>query len=185
LVAVTDCFDATTSERSYRRAEERRQALSLIQAGAGTAFDPRLVRSFVRLLGLFPVGSLVKLSSGEVGVVVRNHEKLLARPLVRVILDTKGNESDSMEVDLAERAPDDSFRTSVVRSIDPAELGIDMLNLLTSGRLRPVGTHPAGGQMGPGLVHEPTPGELPPPGYVEAHPEPPDVRIDPDVLPPM
>ena len=80
IVAVTDCFDAVTSKRSYRKPEERRQALSLLQAGAGRSFDPRVVRTFVRMVGIFPVGSLVQLSGGEVAVVVRNHERLLARP---------------------------------------------------------------------------------------------------------
>lgn len=180
LVAVTDCFDAVTSERSYRRAEERRQALSIIQAGAGTGFDPRVVRAFVRLLGLFPVGSLVKLSEGEVGVVVRNHERLLARPVVKLILDASGSECEPEEVDLSEQGPGEDYRMHVVRSIDPAELGIDMLNLIASGRLQP---QPP--DAGPGLVHEPSPGEEPPPGYVDDHPEPPEVRLDPDALPPF
>jgi len=74
IVAVADCFDAVTSKRSYRKPEERRQALSLLQAGAGRAFDPRVVRTFVRMVGILPIGSLVQLASGEVGVVVRNHD---------------------------------------------------------------------------------------------------------------
>ena len=179
LVSVVDCFDAVTSKRPYRRAEERRQALSLLQAGAGRGFDPRVVRAFLRLMGLFPVGSLVQLSTGEVAVVVRNHDELLARPVVRLLLDETGTPCDPEERDLASRGPDGAFRWDVVRSVDPAELGIDMLQLVASGRLE---ERPA--DAGAGLVHEPAPGEAPPPGYVEAHPSPEEApRFDPDAGP--
>jgi hypothetical protein len=185
MVAVADCFDAMTSKRSYRKPEERRQALSLLQAGAGRSFDPRVVRTFVRLMGIFPVGSLVQLTTGEVGVVVRNHERLLARPTIRLVLDRGGSECPPSEVDLAESGANGEFRWWVRRSIDPVEVGIDMLSLLASGRL----DVPPPSETGPGLVHEPAPGEKPPPGYVDAHAEvgaeEPDLPIDRDAAPPL
>jgi len=165
IVSVADCFDAITSKRSYRKPEERRQALAILQAGAGRAFDPRVVRTFVRLVGLFPVGSLVQLSTGEVGVVVRNHERALGRPTVRLVLDVEGSAAETTEIDLSEKMRDGAFRWSVVRTIDPVEMGIDMLSLLASGRL----DVPTPADEGPGLVHEPAPGETPPPGYVDTH----------------
>jgi len=167
IVTVADCFDAMTSKRSYRKPEERRQALNLLQAGAGRAFDPRVVRTFVRLMGLFPVGSLVQLATGEVAAVVRNHERLLARPTVRLLIDPRGNECEPEERDLAEQDRDGGFRWSVRRSVDPVEVGIDMLSLLASGRL----DVPPPPESGPGLIHEPAPGEIPPVGYVDAHAE--------------
>jgi HD-GYP domain-containing protein (c-di-GMP phosphodiesterase class II) len=165
IVAVADCFDALTSKRSYRKPEERRQALSILQAGAGRSFDPRVVRTFVRLVGLFPVGSLVQLSTGEVGVVVRNHERALGRPTIRLVLDPLGNAAETLEIDLSEKKLEGSFRWTVVRTIDPVEVGIDMLSLLASGRF----DVPPPVDQGPGLVHEPAPGETPPPGYVDTH----------------
>ncbi|HEX5949886.1 MAG TPA: HD-GYP domain-containing protein [Actinomycetota bacterium] len=161
IVAVADCFDAMTSKRPYRKAEERRQALSILQTGAGRAFDPRVVRAFMRFIGLFPVGSLVQLTSGEVAVVVENHERLLARPKVRLVFDATGTPCDPEERDLSERAATEEFRWSVARSVDPVEVGIDMLSLLASGRL----DVPPPPESGPGLVHEPSPGEVPPPGF--------------------
>jgi HD-GYP domain-containing protein (c-di-GMP phosphodiesterase class II) len=165
LVAVADSFDALTSKRSYRKPEERRQALSLLQAGAGRSYDPRIVRTFVRLLGVFPVGSLVQLSAGEIAVVVRSHERLLARPSVRVILDRHGDEIEPFELDLAERDPDGAFLRSVSRSIDPVEVGVEMLSLLASGRL----DVPPPVDAGPGLVHEPAFGEAVPQGFTPHH----------------
>jgi HD-GYP domain-containing protein (c-di-GMP phosphodiesterase class II) len=165
IVSVADCFDAITSKRSYRKPEERRQALAILQTGAGRSFDPRVVRTFVRLVGLFPVGSLVQLATGEVGVVVRNHERALGRPTIRLVLDAQANAAEATEIDLSEKTPDGAFRWSVVRTIDPVEMGIDMLSLLASGQL----DVPIPPDEGPGLVHEPSPGETPPPGYVDTH----------------
>jgi hypothetical protein len=164
---VADSFDALTSKRSYRKPEERRQALSLIQAGAGRSFDPRVVRAFVRLMGMFPVGSLVQLSNGHVAVVVRNHDALLARPTVRLVLDKRGNRCEPEEIDLAKKSRNGRYRASVVRSIDPADVGIDMLTLLASGQL----DVPPPLEIGPGLVHEPAPVEDAPAGYVDVHAE--------------
>jgi HD-GYP domain-containing protein (c-di-GMP phosphodiesterase class II) len=164
IVAVADTFDAVTTKRPYRKPEERRQALSLLQAGAGRAFDPRVVRTFIRLMGLFPVGSLVQMSTGEVAVVIRNHDRLLAHPMVRTVLDVHGNPCEPVELDLSERRGDE-FRWTVQRSIDPADVGIDMLSFLASGRL----DMPAPDETGPGLVHEPAATETPPPGYVDTH----------------
>jgi len=182
IVAVADCFDAVTSKRSYRKPEERRQALSLLQAGAGRAFDPRIVRTFIRMVGIFPVGSLVRLSTGEVAVIVRNHDRLLARPIVKLVLDAAGNEADGAEVDLAEADASGAYLRKVERSIDPLEVGIDMLSLLASSRF----DLPPPEHVGPGLVHEPMPTETPPAGYVEAHEVTriDDVSVDPGAGPP-
>jgi HD-GYP domain-containing protein (c-di-GMP phosphodiesterase class II) len=162
IVSVADCFDAVTSKRSYRKPEERRQALSILQAGAGRSFDPRVVRTFVRM----------------VGAVVRNHEQLLARPIVRMVLDVHGAEAEPVEVDLSQTGTDGEPLATVVRSVDPAEVGVDMLSLLASARF----DIPPPEDTGPGLVHEPSPGEPLPQGYVEAHDDSPtlDLPVDPD-----
>ena len=190
LVSVADCFDAVTSKRAYRAAAERRQALQILESGSGKGFDPKLVRLFVAMLGLFPVGSLVQLDTGEIGLVVRNHDSLLARPVVLVVLDAAGNPTDGEERDLSLRTADDEFRWTVERSLDPDEVGIDVMAYLTTGELEASGT---GG--GAGLVHEPSYGEHLPPGYVDTHNDPATGhshghghdhgRIDPDVHPPI
>jgi HD-GYP domain-containing protein (c-di-GMP phosphodiesterase class II) len=166
MVAVADCFDAVTTDRPYRKAEERRQALNILLSGAGRGFDPRVVRTFVRMLGVFPVGSLVVLQDGRVAVVVRNHEHMLARPQVRLVIDGKGNPMEPEELDMSEQRSDGSFRWGVQRSMDPAELGIDLTSLLFSGDVTEAGD---AADADPGLVHEPSFGEPNPPGYVDVH----------------
>jgi HD-GYP domain-containing protein (c-di-GMP phosphodiesterase class II) len=166
MVAVADCFDAVTTTRPYRKAEERRQALNILLAGAGRGYDPSVVRTFVRLLGLFPVGSLVRLTDKAIGVVVRNHDRLLSRPKVRIMLDSKGDPCDPYEVDLSERDTDGSFRWNVERSMDPGEVGLDMVSLVLSGEIEqailPKETEE------PGLLHDPGHSEPKPEGYEES-----------------
>lgn len=209
LVSVVDCFDAVTSRRAYRSPAQRRDALEILEAGAGHGFDPKVVRVFLTLLGLFPVGSLVQLESGEVALVVRNHERLLARPTVMVVLDAGGNVADLEERDLSLTDGRDRYRWTVSRTLDAATLGIDVVDLLATGDLssatlaasadarRHDGDEEAGGDdeagEGPGgLVHEPSFGEPVPEGYVDTHNQPgshhhidpADGRLDPEVSAP-
>jgi hypothetical protein len=105
-----------------------------------------------------------------VAVVVRNHDRLLASPTVRLVLD--GDDAESGEIDLAAEAEaDGGTGRTVVRSVDPVEVGVDMLSLLASNRF----DVPPPADTGPGLVHEPAPTETPPEGYVDAHD---DVRLE-------
>jgi HD-GYP domain-containing protein (c-di-GMP phosphodiesterase class II) len=166
LVSVVDCFDAVTSKRSYRSPAGRRQALEIIESGSGRGFDPRLVRIFTSLLGLFPVGSLVELDSGETGLVVDNHPERLSRPKVLIVLDAAGNTVEPEERDLTATAPDGAYRWRVVRAISPDTLGIDVVGFLTTGELE-LDRSGNGGRGG--LVHEPSFGEAPPEGYVDTH----------------
>lgn len=174
MVAVADCFDAVTTDRPYRKAEERRQALNILQSESGRGYDPHVVRTFVRLLGVFPVGSLVQLSSGEIGIVVRNHEQLLARPTIRMVLDASGNVAEPDELDLGQRLPDGGFRWVVERSMDPHEIDLDVSTLLMEGKVEEAHTSTeeeaefdAG--VADGLIHEPGIGETPPDDYVDTH----------------
>jgi HD-GYP domain-containing protein (c-di-GMP phosphodiesterase class II) len=188
LVSVADCFDAVTSKRAYRSPAERREALGILQSGSGKGFDPRLVRIFTAMLGLFPIGSIVELDTGEVAIVVRNDEERLSRPTVLVVLGPDRSPVEPEERDLRlER--DGRAVWSVLRTLDPDVLGIDVVGYLTGGDLEampdPTPT---------GLVHEPSHGEELPEGYVDTHNEPgaqdhghlPEGgSYDPDVMPPL
>jgi uncharacterized protein YwbE len=117
---------------------------------------------------VFPVGSLVRLTDGTVGMVVRPGEAA-ARPVVRLLLDPTGSPCHPHEVDLSERGPDGSPRRSVERSVDPGEAGVDMLAALSAGRVEAGPPEPVGPTEDGGLVHEPAHGEPAPPGYVDTH----------------
>ncbi len=169
LASVADVFDAVTTNRSYRQAEDRMRAVEILRAASGDGFDPNIVSVFSRLLGGVPVGSLVTLSTGAVGLVVKSNETESSRPVVQLVLDAEHHATEPELVDLSRRTSDGSFIDRIESTHEAADLGLDMAEVL-----RGVATEPGVTTKGPepGLIHEPGPGEAPPPGYVDTHNEP-------------
>ncbi|HEX9823623.1 MAG TPA: HD domain-containing phosphohydrolase [Actinomycetota bacterium] len=184
LISVADCFDAVTSNRSYRKAEDRQRALGILEAGSGKGYDGRLVRAFTRLMGVIPIGSLVRLSTGELGLVVRNHETDPTTPVVRLLLDKTETPQEPEEVDLAALGPNGEPWRSVVEVVEPDVLGVDMAALLQEGHLGSAQPLPEV-EEGEGLVHEPGHGEEQPEGYVDTHAEADQHGHDHNDLPPV
>lgn len=74
LVATADTYDALTTRRSYRRAETPNRALHILLKGAGTMYDPDFVRAFIKMVGVYPPGSLLELDGGEIVMVTLSVE---------------------------------------------------------------------------------------------------------------
>lgn len=91
VTALADVYDALTTDRSYRKAMNPKDALVLMTEQMGSSFDHRLLKIFISAIGYFPVGSIVKLSNGRVAVIVRNHPCSPLRPTVEFIEDSAGN----------------------------------------------------------------------------------------------
>ncbi|MBM3297068.1 MAG: HD-GYP domain-containing protein, partial [Candidatus Aminicenantes bacterium] len=109
IVKVCDVFDALTTSRPYRpHAFRRDQALSIMAADTGVGFDPVILKVFINMMGLFPVGSLVLLDTGEMGVVVENQSdsRLFFRPRVRLVTDKSGAKIMGEVVDLTDTDPE-------------------------------------------------------------------------------
>jgi HD-GYP domain-containing protein (c-di-GMP phosphodiesterase class II) len=100
IVAIADAYDAMTSRRSYSAARVHDDAMSLLAASAGTSLDPGLVRLFIGLMGVYPPRSVVKLSGGEVAIVVQPSASDPLRPLVRVVAEADGRLVDARDLDL-------------------------------------------------------------------------------------
>jgi putative nucleotidyltransferase with HDIG domain len=86
MAAIVDVYDALTSNRVYHKGMEPSDALKKLLEWSGDHLDGDLVQLFIRALGIYPVGSLVRLSDGKLAVVVEQQEDLL-RPTVRVVYD--------------------------------------------------------------------------------------------------
>lgn len=104
IVAVADAYDAMTSRRAYSAARRRDEAVAVLARNAGSALDPDLVRLFVAMLGLYPPGSVVRLNTGEIAVVVAPPASEAQLPRVRVVADESGAVVDGFEVDLSDSA---------------------------------------------------------------------------------
>jgi len=102
LVSVVDSYDAITTIRPYNRPTDPVQALAFLEKGRGTRFDPGHVDVFKSMVGSYPPGSVVRLSSKEVGVVIRPGDRP-GQPVVKVIVDENGMTlEDRWDLDLAE-----------------------------------------------------------------------------------
>ncbi len=87
LVAIVDVYDAITSERCYHKGASPTEALTRMYSSRLTDFDPELLEQFIQCVGIYPAGTLVELSSGEVGVVIAANAKARLRPKVSLVLD--------------------------------------------------------------------------------------------------
>jgi HD-GYP domain-containing protein (c-di-GMP phosphodiesterase class II) len=99
--AVCDVFDAVTSSRPYKEAWDPAIALKQMASWTGH-FDRRVLAAFIKAVGVYPVGTLVRLASGRLAVVVEDQPGHPRAPLVRVFFSTKSNEPlPTQLVDLA------------------------------------------------------------------------------------
>jgi HD-GYP domain len=99
IIAIADVYDALTSDRPYRKALLPSSAMEYIMGGSGTMFDPHFVSEFTRKVAAYPLGTIVLLSDGSRGIVIRNYEDCCTRPCVRIV--SAGDEvGESEYVDL-------------------------------------------------------------------------------------
>jgi len=128
--AVCDVYDAITSNRPYKVGWDPAEALRKMAEWSKGHFDPMVFQAFVKSMGIYPVGSLVQLSSGRIGVVTEQAAASLVMPRVNVFFSTKSNLRISPElVDLSR--PGTSER--IVSREDPEKWGFPDLDRLWSG----------------------------------------------------
>ncbi len=128
--AVCDVYDAITSNRPYKPGWDPAESLRRMAEWAKGHFDIQVFQAFVKSLGIYPIGSLVQLSSGRLGVVVEQTGKSLTTPTVKVFFSTKSNMRIIPElVDLARPG----VTEKIISREDPAKWRFPDLNELWSG----------------------------------------------------
>ncbi len=103
-VAIADVYDAMTSKRCYKDKYLPAEVLKQIYEWSSYQFDRTLVEQFIRCVGIYPVGTLVRLESGLIGVVLQNGAKSLLQPVVRIVYNTRNGSFVRLpyEIDLAQ-----------------------------------------------------------------------------------
>lgn len=136
IVSIVDKYNAITSERPYRPARNHLDAIHLLNKMAkAEQIDADLTRAFVNYLGVYPPGSIVELSTGEIGIVIESNPDQRLRPQLLIVRDSAGNSATSF-VDMVLKTTDDRGNPYKIRQVHPAgAFGID-LNLYQVTMLR-------------------------------------------------
>jgi putative nucleotidyltransferase with HDIG domain len=120
--AVVDVYDAVTSDRCYHKAVPPTAVLKMLLNGGGTQFDAQIVHTFIKTVGIYPNGALVRLHSGRLAVVLEQSETNAMAPRVRVFYSTKSKMPVStFDVDLSVDKND-----AITGFEDPHEWGFDL-----------------------------------------------------------
>jgi putative nucleotidyltransferase with HDIG domain len=131
LCSIADVYDAMRSQRTYQQSFPTDRILAVLKRSDGQQFDQHLVRRFVQLIGIYPVGNLVRLNTGDVAVVMNVYAPDPYRPHVRVLIDRDGKRLElTYEVNLWETVEDPERPSSIVAPLDAADYQFDPLLLM-------------------------------------------------------
>jgi putative nucleotidyltransferase with HDIG domain len=137
IVSIADVFDALRSNRPYRQGLATVRIRSIMGEQGNPAFNQPLLKRFVNLMGLFPVGNLVRLSGGEIAVVTAEHPTDPFRPQVKILTDTQGAlVEEPLLANTWERDHRGEHPYAVVEAVDPESTDIDPLKYLDEQQRR-------------------------------------------------
>ncbi len=124
IISIVDTFDALTSGRIYlRKPVTPEDVLKKMHYQMNVKFDGFLLKIFNDIIGIYPAGTVVLLSTDEIGLVLTNHETEKARPYIKIVGNKEGLLESPEWVDLS--LQENSHR-SIVRKIDPERYGLDI-----------------------------------------------------------
>lgn len=127
IITMVDAYDAMTSDRAYRKGMSASEALRVLFRYRGSQFDESLVEDFIRMIGIYPPGSLVELDTGEVAIVLATSPLHKLHPLVEVVLDADGQLCQPRSIDLSEQANNDGTRaSSIIRALPDGAAGFSL-----------------------------------------------------------
>jgi len=127
MAAIIDCYDAMTSKRPFSAAKSPYAALQNIYNWRGSAFQPELVEQFLQCMGVYPTGSIVEMTNGEIGIVLSQNLTQRMRPKIMLLLDQdKAHFAEYKTIDLAKMFEDlEGYPLNILRGLDPGAFGID------------------------------------------------------------
>ena len=134
ILAIVDIYESMTSEQVYREELSPFESLKYINANKGTKFDAQLVNLFIKLIGVFPIGSIIELTSGEIGIVITSNREDNLRPKILIMMDKNKMAIERKIINLARDNVDQLGRTvKIARTLRKGDYGIDQQQLVTEG----------------------------------------------------
>ncbi|MBN1981416.1 MAG: HD-GYP domain-containing protein [Chitinivibrionales bacterium] len=134
IAAVADVYDAITSDRVYKSAETPQKALATLFQNCDKEYSRHIVEIFTKHLGIYPVGSFVRLMCGVFGIVTRVEKGHLLTPRVLILFDKEGRKiADPTEVDLTEKLKEPGgHQYKIEVSLNPKKYGVNIGNYLNT-----------------------------------------------------
>ncbi len=134
IVTIADFYDALVRPRVYNRFPYvSEKILGLMLERSGKDFDPAIVKVFINMIGIFPLGTLVLLNTNEMGIVsqIQEDSELIDRPKVCLLYYSDGDYRKGEIVDLREMDEGTKdFKRSIVKTLDPNEYNINVAEFL-------------------------------------------------------
>src|SRR4051812_18829250 len=131
IVSIADVFDALRSNRPYRQGLATARIRSIMGEQGNPAFNQVLLKRFVNLMGLFPIGTLVRLNTEEVAVVTAEHPTDPFRPQVKIVMDRDGALVEQPTLaNTWDRDARGEYRYAVIEAFESESVTIDPLKYL-------------------------------------------------------
>ncbi len=124
IISMCDVYDALAQRRSYKKDFPPKKIYDIMMEGKGTSFDPILIESFFRALGVWPIGTIVSLSNRRIAIVRKTNENDIFKPMIEVIHPAKSREM----IDLA----NEKFKLKITKSLNPFKEGKKYLEKIES-----------------------------------------------------
>lgn len=130
IAGIADAYDAMTSDRAYRKAMQPPDALAELHKDAERTFGKSLVQSFIHCIGIYPVGSVVRLNTGAIAMVASTFPGVRLTPLVLLLKDTQGRHMNPRRmVNLAAMRNRHGTSVSIENAVDPSRHGINITSI--------------------------------------------------------
>lgn len=123
IVTIADAYDALTTLRVYQKPHHPVETIKVMNSLSGKHFDPDTLKAFIGMVGFYPIGTVVRLSTNDIAIVIKANPGNSLRPMVKVIFGGDGKQMDKpyeMDLSAGDSAP------AIVAPIDPLTKGLDM-----------------------------------------------------------
>ncbi|NMP32236.1 HD-GYP domain-containing protein [Thalassotalea sp. M1531] len=125
MMAIVDSYDAMISDRCYQDAVHPVNAFKTLIQESATGYDEELVEKFIQCLGVYPVGTLVQLNSGKIGLISELNKAKPTHPIVKVFYNSRLNQAIAIEdIDLSQS----KYKDQIDKCIRPEEFNINLLS---------------------------------------------------------
>ncbi|ESP91713.1 hypothetical protein N483_16910 [Pseudoalteromonas luteoviolacea NCIMB 1944] len=132
MISIVDVYDALTADRVYKVGMAPIKAFRKLKDGCPHEFDENLLNQFIHCIGMYPVGTLVKLKSHRVGIVAASNPDSPLQPVVKVFYNAKNMfHVEVRDIDLSDKRVDDELEAAV----KPEEFGLDLIKFFRHSML--------------------------------------------------